>query len=150
MTRVLGFVLVLSYGTLGPAWATHHRGSLTVHIESLERAEGSVCVALWTGEGRGFPSELRLAADMRCVAVHDHVASVTFGDLVSGRYAAMAFHDRNDNRRLDRNLLGIPREHTGIAFQDLQRGHRSLPSFRDAAFDVPAGTRTIAIHLHGH
>jgi len=75
---------------------------------------------------------------------------VKFDDLAPGSYAAMAFHDRNDDRKFGRNILGIPREASGISNVDLSRRHRSVPRFRKAAFAVGAEPIEIEIRLHRH
>jgi uncharacterized protein (DUF2141 family) len=65
--------------------------------------------------------------------------------LPPGRYAAVAFHDANDNGELDRNILGIPTE--GYAFSRDARGFMSAPSFDAAAVDLPESGARMTITL---
>jgi uncharacterized protein (DUF2141 family) len=56
----------------------------------------------------------------------------------SGVYAAQAYHDENDNNRLDRTLLGFPEE--GLGFSNDAKMHFGPPDFADAAVQInPAG-----------
>lgn len=58
--------------------------------------------------------------------------------VVPGRYAAQAWHDASSRGKLDRNLLGVPRE--GIGFSNDPPLLLGPPGFGDATFDVgPAG-----------
>ena len=139
---------ILAPGAGDAATQATNLGSLTVAVGGVDRGEGSVCVALWTGDGRDFPADLERASRFLCVNAQDTVVQVKFDDLAPGRYAAMAFHDRNDDRKFGRNILGIPREASGVSNMDLSRRHRSLPRFRKAAFAV--GTEPIEIRLHRH
>ncbi len=51
-----------------------------------------------------------------------------------GTYAAQAYQDENDNRKIDRNFFGIPTE--GIGFSNDARMRFGPPSFADAAFTL--------------
>ena len=52
--------------------------------------------------------------------------------LPPGTWAVLSFQDENDNGKLDRNVLGIPKER--YAFSRDARGRFGPPSFEDAAF----------------
>ena len=58
--------------------------------------------------------------------------------LKEGQYAISAFHDVNDNKELDTNWMGIPKEKYG--FSNNARGFMGPPSFEDAAITVEAVT----------
>lgn len=74
--------------------------------------------------------------------------TVTVLDVPPGMYAVQAYHDINDNERLDQGLFGIPRE--GLAFSnDAPLGLRG-PSFDRAAFthgEVPQTLRLRLLHF---
>jgi len=59
---------------------------------------------------------------------------VTIANVPPGLYAAQAFHDENDNRRLDRSILGLPREAMGFSNNAPMR--LGPPHFTAAAFTV--------------
>jgi uncharacterized protein (DUF2141 family) len=63
-------------------------------------------------------------------------ARCQFSGIVPGRYAIAAYHDENDNRELDSNFLGVPKE--GIAASNDARG-RFGPRWKEAAFDYRSG-----------
>jgi len=52
-------------------------------------------------------------------------------DIPDGRFALLVFHDENDNGRLDKNFIGIPKEPLGFSNRYKPKGP---PSFNRAAF----------------
>ena len=66
-------------------------------------------------------------------------------DLPPGVYAVQAYDDRNDNRRVDRNLLGLPTEAIGFS-NDAPVGLHG-PSFKAASFTFAGGEQTIELRL---
>ena len=69
-----------------------------------------------------------------------------FGDLAPGTYALAIYHDENDNRRFDRNAVGVPLEGYGFS-NDARPVLFVPPSFADAAVSVPAEGAAIAIRM---
>ena len=63
----------------------------------------------------------------------------------AGDYAVQAYHDENDNEKVDRGLFGIPKE--GIAFSNDAPLHRSGPRFDEARFHVSEPETHIEIKL---
>lgn len=91
-------------------------------------------------EARGVPAALVLSV----IAASGQSLVVRFRDLPPGGYAAVAFQDVNGNGKLDKNLLGIPREPYG--FSNSARGSAGPPKFSAAAVTlIPDGTTTIVL-----
>jgi uncharacterized protein (DUF2141 family) len=63
----------------------------------------------------------------------------------AGSYAVVVFHDENDNGKIDRSVLGIPREDYG--FSNNPKLLLRKPTFDEARFAVDAQDATIAIRL---
>lgn len=59
---------------------------------------------------------------------------VTVDGVPAGSWAVLSYQDENDNGKLDRNVLGIPKE--PYAFSRDARGRFGPPSFEDAAFEL--------------
>ncbi len=62
-----------------------------------------------------------------------------------GRYSIKAFHDENNNSKLDTNFLGMPTERYG--FSNNARGRFGPPSFAEAAVTLNSPQITIAIEV---
>ncbi len=73
------------------------------------------------------------------------VTIVEVRDLPPGVYAVQAYDDRNDNREVDRNVLGLPTEAVGFSNDAPVRLHG--PSFKTASFNYPGGEQTLSLRL---
>jgi uncharacterized protein (DUF2141 family) len=125
--------LAVFAATFGAAAAA---ADLTVEVQGVESTAGAVAVALFDN-AEAFPTKF---AHGQRVKAEGKQAVVVFRDLPPGRYAVSAYHDANENKKLDRGLFGIPKEPYG--FSQEARGFGGPPEFRDAAFELPAeGTR---------
>ena len=109
-------------------------GGLDVTVTGVRNATGHVLVAVCdraTFLTPTCPYHGRAPAQAGPVTVH--IASVP-----PGVYAVQAYHDENDNNRLDRTLLGMPKE--GMGFSNDAKMHFGPPDFADAAVRItPAG-----------
>ena len=65
--------------------------------------------------------------------------------LPAGRYAIAVIHDENSNHKLDRNMIGWPKE--GFGFSNNPKVNLSAPSFDTAATQVSCPVADITIHL---
>jgi uncharacterized protein (DUF2141 family) len=64
-------------------------------------------------------------------------AVCVFANVAPGTYSGGAFHDANDNGKLDTNWIGIPKE--GVASSNNAKGRMGPPKFKDASFDYRGG-----------
>lgn len=74
------------------------------------------------------------------------VTTVTVPHLPPGKYAVQAYLDENDNGKVDRNRLGIPKEAVGFSRDpNLLLGP---PRFKSVAFDHASVGGSIRVKLH--
>ena len=104
--------------------------NLTVKITGLKSNTGIVQVGLFNSEGtfltkafKGVSSEIK-----------SNSAIVTFSNIPKGKYAISAYHDANNNGKLDTNFLGIPKE--DVACSNNAKGKMGPPKYEDAKFDL--------------
>ena len=107
-------------------------GALGVRVENPP-ATGAVVVLLFD-DADAF-ADLRNPAGRLTLAAGAEREGA-FDGLAAGRYAVLAFHDRNANGVLDQNFMGIPREPLGFSRRYWGRG---APVFSEAAVEVQAG-----------
>ncbi len=131
-------------------------GELRITVEDIRSARGTVLIALYdspesfeeavdaSGKGDFLIDPDRFGAlALRADAAME--SAVVFGNLKPGRYAAAAFHDENDNGRLDKNFLGMPTE--PYWFSNNAEGFLGPPNFDEAAMALSDGDRAIRIAL---
>jgi len=118
--------------------------NLTVAVGGFRNSEGVALVSIFRSP-RGFPDETSEAVANRRALIANRRATVVFENLPCGIYAVTVHHDENDNGRMDRNWLGIPREGHG-ASNDPQ-GSFGPPDFSECSFLLTSKDLAIKIFL---
>jgi uncharacterized protein (DUF2141 family) len=131
----LGFSLTLA----GQAEAAR----LVVTIQGVRSDSGYVFVALLT-KPEGFPDGNYSSQHTKVKAAIGGL-TVVFDDIKAGAYAAGAYHDENNNGRLDTNILGYPIE--GYALSNGIRAVITRPRFADAAFLVGDADTYVTLNI---
>ena len=73
------------------------------------------------------------------------VTLVVLEDIPPGTYAAAAYHDENDNGRLDLTSVGVPAE--GRGYSNTPEAGFSVPDFDEASFVHGEGETRVSITL---
>ncbi len=86
-----------------------------------------------------FPESTWLDTSVRSVVAEiiDSRAVCQFEEVPPGTYGISSYHDKNDNGRMDRGAMGIPKE--AYAASNNARGSFGPPKFEDAAFIYEGG-----------
>ena len=135
-------VLILALALLVPAAAAAAADSLTITVGGVRSDKGSVRAAVYEEAGFLDPTKMRGQAMAKAAAAEVRVA---VANLPPGRYAVVAFHDENDNGKLDRNAMNVPIE--GYGFSNDARGNFGPPKFSAAAFVFDAQHAAIKLEL---
>jgi len=120
-----------------------HAGAadLTVRVQDISSAQGSIMVALYDGAGTFLRKPVQTArADAAAGSV-----DIVIKDLPAGGYGIAVFHDANGDGKMDRNAIGIPVE--DHAFSNNARGVMGPPSFEQVKFALPDAGATATISL---
>lgn len=99
---------------------------LTIEVSPLRNNTGEVLLELSNEKGErtgGFVSSI---VEKKCIVIVEN--------LNSGKYAFRYFHDENKNKKLDTNLIGMPKE--GFGFSNNAKGKFGPPSFKQMIFKV--------------
>ncbi len=137
-----GLGLVAWGGAEASAGVAADRGAaITVAVSGVRSARGVVRVdicpqAQFLGDGCTWHG---------MAPAHPGTVSVRIEGVPPGDYAAQAFHDANNNDKVDRGLFGIPREGVGFS-NDAPIGFHP-PRWRDARFVHGGEAQGIAFSL---
>ena len=107
---------------------------IEVIVSGVKDTTGLIMVALFN-RGEEF---LKKPTVGKIVKAADGQAVAVFEGQPAGEYAASIIHDANRNRKLDTNILGLPRE--GFGFSNDAMGTFGPPSFDKAKFNVAKST----------
>lgn len=110
---------------------------LEVVIKGLSNNKGKVYVGLYNSE-KDFLKNVYLGNISK---IWKHEAIVTFKNVPAGQYALSAFHDKNDNGKLDTNMIGVPKEDYTIS--NNAKNKFSSPKYDKAKFELTNKTRIV-------
>lgn len=117
---------------------------IQVKVTDLRNADGVVRACI-TRDPKAFP-DCDKGAVAEVVAMPDgSTASLSFGGIAPGRYAIVLLHDENNNRKMDRALMMMPKE--GYGFSRDAKVRMGPPKFRDAVFDVTTQDQAQTIRM---
>jgi len=116
-----------------PAAAEENACTLDVTVQGVKDSVGKVGLLVFTSD-EGWPKEFDLAFRRQAVEARPGDVQLTFDDLPPGEYGVVALHDENENRKLDRNFFGVPKEGWGMSNNPEPK--LSAPDFEKAAFEL--------------
>ncbi len=115
---------------------------LELEIEHIASDNGKLWVAVYRSNddfGAENPNIFKI------VPVTSKKNLVVSFELASGKYAVAVYHDLNNNEKLDKNFIGIPKEPYG--FSNNFRPKFAPPKFSDCAFELPESGKRVRIKL---
>ncbi|MGH7905545.1 MAG: DUF2141 domain-containing protein [Candidatus Binataceae bacterium] len=148
--RLSAWLIALMFGIFAayPAIAqeaavTGVKAAIHVHVIKLRNNKGQVGCSIWNSP-KGFP-KAGMAVKGEWAPIQDHQARCTFSGLPPGTYAVAILHDENSNGKMDKSMLGIPKEGWGFS-KDAPIGLRGPPSFQAASFPYKGGTLDLMVN----
>ena len=111
-------------------------------VSDIQPGPGNIRVVLYAGAD-SFRHEDRAFQVLSVPATAASVA-VVFTDLPVGQYAVLAYHDANDNKKLDLRFGMFPEEGWGLSNDPTVIGP---PRFSASAFDVSEPGAKVPIRL---
>ncbi len=115
--------------------------ALNISITGQNSNKGSIALVVFSSAD-GFPKKSENAVFRSFVKVQDFPLSVK---LKNGTYAISIFHDENNNKKLDTNFIGIPKEAFGFSNDVI--GLMGPPTFEEAQFKVLNNNSSVTIKL---
>ena len=107
--------------------------TLAVRIVHIRNTKGKIWVALFQS-AQGFPEDDSKAFRIQESSIDPQTltAQVVFANVPQGVYAVSTFHDENLNGKVDKNLIGIPKEGYGTSNNPGRK--MRPPTFEEAHF----------------
>ncbi|HHH54715.1 MAG TPA: DUF2141 domain-containing protein [Bacteroidetes bacterium] len=124
------YFLVFSLFIINRAYS---QNSLTIKINSLKNDKGFIRLVLFDKNEK----ILNTVSEK----ITEKSSTITIDGLSDGSYAFKYFHDKNSNKKLDTNWIGIPKE--GYGFSNNAKGTFGPPEFEETIFDIKKDTSLI-------
>jgi len=132
MKNLLLAIVVMVFAT--PIFA--QSGLVKVSITGVENTDGNVVIGIYNSM-ESFPVFGKEIQGAIIKPSKTGSLNYTFENLPDGTYAIAAWHDENDNQKMDKNLFGAPKENYGFSKNIF--GTFGPPAFKDVSFDVKNG-----------
>jgi uncharacterized protein (DUF2141 family) len=104
--------------------------NLTINITGLDSDKGTLMVGLYNKKEAFLKKQFK--GDF--VKIKDKKSVAIFKNLPKGLYAVSFVHDENDNKKMDTNFFGIPKEDYGCS--NNAKGFMGPPKYDDAKFEL--------------
>ena len=113
-----------------------------IRIDGVKNKKGTVNIAIYKSDAdfknENFAYVSKISSDASVYFVFEKVEY--------GKYAIAIYHDENENRKLDRNMIGIPSE--GYGFSNNAKGSiLGPPKFQDTSFSVEEPQKILTIQM---
>ena len=144
MRTVLTYLLTILIIIVLSSWSfVSRKGSIHLTIEACKSDKGKVLIALYDN-AKGYLNEEK-AVIKKVVRIRNKKAILKLEGLPFGEYAVACYHDENSNLRLDKNIVGIPKE--GFGFSNNVKPVFGAPSFSKCRFQLNKSEYYTAIKL---
>lgn len=129
MKKILLIFTIIFSGIL-TANAQEETFDLTINISGLNSDKGTLLVGIYNKKENFLKNQYK--GDI--AKIEDKKSVVVFKKLPKGEYAVSFVHDENNNKKMDTNFLGIPKEDYGCS--NNARGFMGPPKYDDAKFQL--------------
>lgn len=144
LTALLCVLLPDSASALASPATSEGKCSLTIHVTGFRNTKGLLGAELFTSSA-GWPEDVDKSFRHAHFPIESDHATARFDHIPAGRYGVVVLHDENENQKLDRNLLLVPKE--GFGFANNPHVLLSAPPLEKATIPVTCPTTTTEIHL---
>ncbi len=112
--------------------------AVTLAAKDVQSSAGVVGFVLFSSPA-GWPNDLAKAYKNDAVPAKPGLVELKLSGLAPGKYAVVALHDENKNKKLDKKGSGRPKE--GWAMSRDPKVGLKTPKFDAAALDIQCGDR---------
>lgn len=129
--KIVSFLLSTFFIAVFASFSPPINQNLKVTITRLHNNNGMVLVSLFK-DGVGYPDSPEKAYGKERAYIVEKSATIIFKSVPPGSYSVAILHDENNNQRMDKNILGIPKE--GYGFSNNAAAAFGPPSYKKASF----------------
>src|SRR5687767_11613531 len=109
------------------------QSKVVAQVTNFENNNGLCRACIFSNEN-SFNGESGKPLQCVTAGIRNKEASISFSNIPPGIYAVFLFHDTNNNNRMDKNFLGIPKEGYGSSKNKLP--FAAAPGFDENKFQV--------------
>jgi uncharacterized protein (DUF2141 family) len=122
---------------------TSESNVISITVKGIKSVKGNVRIGVFNSS-KGFPVTGNQYKGYE-FAITEKQQTFKLYNIPKGNYAVGLFHDLNANKKMDKNILGMPLEAYG--FSNDARGTFSAPSYESARF-YHDGNTSLTINIY--
>lgn len=139
--KTLALIITLLLSSFMNQAQTETKGqNITVTIENIKNTNGKIIMSLHNAEtfmkGQGIQNSETI--------IEGNSVTMIYENVIPGEYAIMVVHDENDNKQMDFELNGMPKESYGTSNNPVLYGP---PTFDASKFELNNEDITIKIRF---
>ncbi len=137
-------ILLFLFYPLYFIFANQLQSKLIINIDKFNNDKGKAYVAVFNN-GEAFSMNGENALKYGIFEIKNRKLGVEFNNLDYGKYAVSVFHDENNDGKLNKNFLGIPKESIGVS--NNVKNKFGPPTFEQAKFNINQSVIEINIQM---
>ncbi|MEM1441711.1 MAG: DUF2141 domain-containing protein [Verrucomicrobiota bacterium] len=138
------FLIPLILAVALPCGLTAQEGvNVTVTVSNIPGAKGTLLIGLFDSAGSFTKRPMKSSPKVQVTSTAP--VTVTIPNVPPGTYAISVVQDLNGNGRLDKTIVGMPKE--PLAFSQISKIPKGKPSFSACSFDVGDSDVSMSIRL---
>ncbi|HKK76998.1 MAG TPA: DUF2141 domain-containing protein [Saprospiraceae bacterium] len=119
-------------------------GNIELRLKNIEKEKGSIRLAVYDNRA-DFEAQGQAIYGKVITDFSGKETSIQLPELSFGQYAIAVYHDLNNNNKLDKTLVGIPKE--PYAFSNNPKVKWNPPTFEESKFQLREGELKMEIQL---
>lgn len=116
---------------------------LDIKITGLKSNDGYIRLAIYD-KAKDFPKNGEYYKLYK-IKISNKTSKLTINNLPAGDYAIAIMHDKNNNKKMDKNMMGIPKE--GFGFSNNPKIVFKEPSFNECKISMTNQPQSILIKM---
>jgi uncharacterized protein (DUF2141 family) len=128
---LLKISLISLLGLINEPTSVMGSDKIKIIIPNVKSDKGNLLIAIFN-QATGFPEDASIAFQTAKLKAQKGKQFFVLDQLAHGRYAIAIFHDENGDGKMNKNMLGIPKEGYGVS--NNVKNLMSAPAFKDAVF----------------
>ncbi len=128
MTKQVFFLFSLFILSISVSLA---QGKIAANVYDLKNNNGTCLACLFNSNNTFNDVD---GQPIKCITanIRNYSSQLLFTNVPQGEYAIKVFHDENNNKQIDKNFLGIPKEGYGASMNKLR--FAAAPCYHDNTF----------------
>lgn len=118
--------------------------SLNLKFSGIKNTTGKILIGVFNKTHKDFPDDKYIFKKFESKITSKDM-EYKIASIPCGKYSIAVIHDENSNKKLDKNMIGIPKE--GFGFSNNPGASAGPPAYENAEFTLPKDTNEMEITL---